>query len=73
MSDLERLRELVEVKNYNVASLQFYPGSPSCIIILFFNGPEIAPEGDPVIFKTDDDECAAYANKVVEDNKGKIF
>ncbi|HAU31918.1 MAG: hypothetical protein XD78_1435 [Desulfotomaculum sp. 46_296] len=73
MSDLERLRELIEVKKYSVASFQFYPGSPSCIIILFFDGQGMAPEGEPVIFETDDDDCAAYANKIVEANKDKYL
>lgn len=73
MSDLERLIELVEVKKYNIASFQFYPGSPSCIIILFFDGQGIPTEGEPVIFETDDDDCMAYANKIVEANKDKIF
>ncbi len=73
MSDLEKLIELVEVKKYNIASIQFHPGSPSCIIVLFFNGQGIAPEGEPVIFETDDDDCVAYANKIFEDNKDNIF
>ncbi|MFA5385221.1 MAG: hypothetical protein WC364_11265 [Eubacteriales bacterium] len=73
MSDFERLIELVEVKKYNIASIQFHPGSPSCVILLFFDGQGMAPEGEPVIFETDDDDCVDYANKIVEDNKNKIF
>ncbi len=73
MSDLEKLIELVEVKKYSIASVQFHPGSPSCIIVLFFDGQGMAPEGEPVIFETDDDDCVDYANKIVEDKKGKFF
>jgi len=73
MSDLERLKELVEVKKYNIASIQFHPGSPSCIVVLFFDGHGIAPEGEPVVIETDDDDCADYANKILEVNKDKFF
>jgi len=73
MSDLERLKELIEVKKYNIASIQFHPGSPSCIIVLIFDGPGMAPEGEPLVFETDDDDCADYANKIFEINIDKLF